>query len=62
LNAIEAAGSTEPDAIVAAIKATNSTVVSGNITFDDHNDPVKSIFFQTFDSEGNKQFILQVDP
>ncbi|HHT08554.1 MAG: ABC transporter substrate-binding protein [Christensenellales bacterium] len=62
LAAIEAAGSTDAKAIVDAIKATNLTAVSGNITFDDHNDPIKSIFFQTFDGEGNKFFLKQVDP
>ncbi len=62
LAAIEAAGSTDAKAIVDAIKATNLTAVSGNITFDDHNDPIKSTFFQTFDGEGNKLFLKQVDP
>ncbi len=61
LSAIEKAG-TEKEAVVEAIKATNLTAVSGNITFDDHNDPIKSTFFQTFDDQGNKQFLTQVDP
>lgn len=62
LSAIEAAGSTEPEAIVAAIKATDLTAVSGKITFDDHNDPIKSAFLLTFDAEGTKQYLTQVDP
>ena len=62
LSAIQAAGSTDAQAVVDAIKATNLSAVSGNITFDDHNDPIKSTFFQTFDSEGNKVFLKQVDP
>ncbi|NLX83943.1 MAG: ABC transporter substrate-binding protein [Clostridiales bacterium] len=62
LSAIEAAGSTDKQAIVDAIKATNLTAVSGNITFDDHNDPIKSIFFQTFAQNGTKLFLKQVDP
>ena len=62
LSAIEAAGTTESQAVVEAIKATNLQVVSGSITFDDHNDPIKSTFFQTFDGEGNKVFLKQVDP
>jgi branched-chain amino acid transport system substrate-binding protein len=61
LSAIEKAGTQKED-IVEAIKATNLTAVSGNITFDDHNDPIKSTFFQTFDAQGNKLFLTQVDP
>lgn len=62
LSAIEKAGSTEKQAIVDAIKATDLTAVSGKITFDDHNDPIKSAFLLTFDAEGNKQYLTQVDP
>ncbi len=62
LSAIEAAGTTDKEAVVAAIKATNVAAVSGNITFDDHNDPIKSAFLLTFDAEGNKQYLAQVDP
>jgi len=62
LNAIEAAGSTEYEAVVDAIKATDVSAVSGRIKFDDHNDPIKSIFFQTFDAQGNKVFVKQLDP
>ncbi len=62
LSAIQAAGTTDKEAVVQAIKATNLTAVSGNITFDDHNDPIKSTFFLTFDAQGNKVFIEQFDP
>ncbi len=62
LSAIEAAGSTDRAAVVAAIKASNVVGVSGNITFDDHNDPIKSAFLLTFDAEGNKKYLDQVDP
>jgi len=62
LSAIQAAGSVDKEAVVAAIKATNLSAVSGNITFDDHNDPIKSAFLLTFDAEGNKKFLTQVDP
>lgn len=62
LSAIEAAGSTDKQAIVDAIKATDLVAVSGKITFDDHNDPIKSAFLLTFDAEGNKQYLTQVDP
>ncbi len=60
--AIKAAGTTEYAAVVAALKATSVEAVSGKITFDDHNDPIKSAFFMTFDAEGNKVFIRQQDP
>lgn len=62
LSAIEKAGSTEPKAIVDAIKATDVTAVSGKITFDDHNDPIKSAFVLTFNDQGIKQYLTQVDP
>lgn len=62
LSAIEAAGSTDKEAIVAAIKATNIDAVSGKITFDDHNDPIKSAFLLTFDDQGVKHYLTQVDP
>ncbi len=61
LSAIEKAG-TDKEAVVEAIKATDLTAVSGRITFDDHNDPIKSTFFQTFEADGNKVFLTQVDP
>ncbi len=53
---------TDKEAVVDAIKETNLTAVSGSITFDEHNDPIKSTFFQTFDAQGNKLFLTQVDP
>ncbi|HSK69009.1 MAG TPA: ABC transporter substrate-binding protein [Candidatus Limnocylindria bacterium] len=62
LSAIEAAGTTDKEAVVEALKNTNVTGVSGNITFDDHNDPIKSVFFLTFDAQGNKVFVEQFDP
>ncbi|MEG2186123.1 MAG: ABC transporter substrate-binding protein [Clostridia bacterium] len=60
--AIKAAGSTDYDAVVAAIKASNVEGVSGTITFDDHNDPTKSAFILTFDAEGNQVFVKQQNP
>lgn len=63
LSAIEKAGTTDKEAVVAAIKATDLMAVSGRITFDDHNDPdSKSAFLLTFDAEGNKEFLAKVDP
>lgn len=41
--AIAAAGSTESEAILAAIKATDSDAVTGHITFDEYGDPLKQI-------------------
>jgi branched-chain amino acid transport system substrate-binding protein len=48
--------------VVAAIKATNVEGVSGVITFDDHNDPIKSAFILTFDAQGNKVFVKLQNP
>jgi branched-chain amino acid transport system substrate-binding protein len=62
LSAIQKAGTTDKAAVVAALKATDLTGVSGNIKFDDHNDPIKSTFFMTFDKDGNKVFLEQFDP
>lgn len=48
--------------VVAAIKATDVEGVSGKITFDDHNDPIKSAFIMSFDAEGNKVFVKLQNP
>ncbi len=55
-------GSTEYADVAAAIRATNLEAVSGQITFDDHNDPIKSAFMITFDEEGNKVFLKMQNP
>lgn len=55
-------GSTEYADVAAAIRATNLEAVSGRITFDDHNDPIKSAFMITFDEEGNKVFLKMQNP
>ena len=60
--AIKTAGSTDFDAVNAAIKAINTVGVSGNITFDENNNPIKSAFVMTFDAEGGKHFVAKVDP
>ncbi len=60
--AIKTALSTEYEPVIAAIKATNVEGVSGVITFDDHNDPIKSAFILTFDVEGNQVFVKQQNP
>ena len=60
--AIKAAGSVEYEAVVDAIKASNVEGVSGVITFDDHNDPIKSAFILSFDAEGKQVFVKQQNP
>lgn len=55
-------GSSEYADVVAAIRATNVDAVSGRITFDDHNDPIKSAFMMTFDEQGNKVFVKMQNP
>lgn len=59
--AIKAAGSTEYEAVVAAMKATNVEGVTGVLTFDDHNDPIKSAFIMTF-VNGEQTFSKRQDP
>lgn len=63
LSAMETAGTTDKEAVVAAIKATDLIAVSGRIVFDDHNDPTsKSAYLLTFDTTGEKKLLGQVDP
>ena len=54
--------STDYATVVSAIKNTPREGVSGSITFDDHNDPIKSAFIMTFDAEANKLFVTQLNP
>jgi len=42
-SAIEAAGSTEAEAIITALAATDMSGVTGHVTFDENGDPIKSI-------------------
>ena len=60
--AIKKAGTEDYAAMVDAIKNMEVEGVTGIITFDDHNDPIKSAFFTTFDADGNKVFLERVDP
>ncbi|NLD51918.1 MAG: ABC transporter substrate-binding protein [Clostridiales bacterium] len=55
-------GSLEYADVTAAIKATDVEGVSGKITFNEHNDPIKSAFILTFNAEGNKVFIKMQNP
>ena len=59
--AIEKAGSTDREAVIAAMKATDLICVTGRITFDDHNDPIKSAFIKGFEN-GEPVLIARVDP
>lgn len=61
-SAITTAGTTDSAAVVAAIKASSTEGVTGTITFDDHNDPIKSAFILTFDADGNQVFVKQQAP
>lgn len=60
--AIEKAGSTDKDAIIAALDATDIEGVTGHMTFDDHNDPIKSVFVIGFDAEGHEVLTQVIDP
>ncbi len=60
--AIKAADSTDFDAVTAALKAIETVGVSGKITFDANNNPIKSAFVMTFDEQGEKHFVAKVDP
>ena len=55
-------GSTKYEDVAAAIRATDLEAVSGKITFDEHNDPIKSAFIMTFDAQGNKVFVKMQNP
>lgn len=59
--AIKNAGTTEYEAVVAAMQATDVTGVTGKLTFDDHNDPIKSAFIMTF-KDGQQSFLKRQDP
>ena len=60
--AIKNAGSTDFEDVTAALKAIDTVGVSGNITYDENNNPIKSAFVMTFDAEGGKHFVAKVDP
>jgi len=61
-SAIERAGSFDDrDAIIAEMKATDAVFTTGRITFDDHNDPIKSAFVMGFE-DGVQILVTRVDP
>lgn len=61
-SAIEAAGDIEDkQAIVDAMKATELDCATGRITFNDHNDPIKSAFMMGFEN-GEPVLNTRIDP
>ncbi len=59
--AINAAGSTDKDAIIEKLKATDLDCATGHITFNDHNDPIKSAFIMGF-KDGVPTLVTRIDP
>jgi len=61
-SAIERAGSFDDrDAVIAEMKATDAVFTTGRITYDDHNDPIKSAFVMGFEN-GEQVLVTRVDP
>ncbi len=61
VEAMKQAGTTDFAAVVAAMKGINVEGVTGVITYDDHNDPIKSAFIMTF-KDGKQTFVTRQDP
>ncbi|NLG24837.1 MAG: ABC transporter substrate-binding protein, partial [Clostridiales bacterium] len=59
--ALETAGTTDSAAVVEAMKNTNLNGVTGNITFDDHRDPQKSVAISRF-VDGQAKLIKKMMP
>ena len=59
--AINAAGTTDKDAVIAQLKATDLDCATGHITFNDHNDPIKSAFIMGF-KDGVPSLVTRIDP
>ena len=60
-SAIEKTGSTDKEAVIANMKATDLECATGRITYNDHNDPIKSAFIKGFE-EGKPVLIARIDP
>lgn len=58
-NAIEAAGSTDSQAIIDALAATEYDGVTGHITFDENGDPIKSVAVTKF-VDGNAELAAKI--
>lgn len=50
--AIDKAGSTDPDAIIEALRETNYDGLTGTTTFDDQRNPVREAIITSFDANG----------
>lgn len=61
VTAIANAASTDGAAIVEALKATDLDCATGHITFDDHNDPIKSVCIMGFE-EGELKLLTKIEP
>ena len=61
ITAIANAGSTDKDAIITALKATDLDCATGHITFDDHNDPIKSVCVMGFEN-GQLKLLEKIAP
>lgn len=60
-DAIERAGSTDSQAIIDALAATNFSGVTGDITFDANGDPIKSVAITKF-VDGMAQLAIKITP
>lgn len=60
--AINEAGTTDKEAVVAAMDAISFDGCTGHITFDDHNDPIKSVNIIGFTEEGAETLKTVVEP
>ena len=58
---IKNAGTTDFEAVVAAMRATDTVGVTGRLTFDENNNPIKSAFIMTF-VDGRQTFRTRQDP
>lgn len=61
IEAIKAAGTTDEQAVIEAMKNIAVDCVTGNITFDENRNPVKAAFMITIENGENK-FFTRVDP
>ena len=59
--AIEKAGSTDAQAIIDALAATEIDGVTGHITFDENGDPIKSVAITEF-VDGKAELATKITP
>lgn len=60
-SAFNAAGSADKGAVIEKMKATDLDCATGHITFNDHNDPIKSAFIMGF-KDGVPTLVTRIDP